>query len=354
MSDAITKTMLAAYRPESAAHRFFTSLCNIVFFKTDLVEIDIERDDEEVAIAITNLEDPGRQNTDDLYTNKEFTPPIFKERLGIQAARLLSRLAGNTAYDSVEFQAAASAKAMKGGRKLEKKIVRAVERMAAEVFQTGMLTIRNAAGTPIMALDFKPKAAHFPTAGTLWSNAAAPALDQLEDLADTILQNGKVECSKVLMGRTAMREFLNLTQVKEKLDLRRLEGGGINKPKSIAGATYHGDIVAGSYSFEIWGYKGWFKDPATGLMTRYLGDDKVVMWSEGTRVTAAFGEVPVLPTPAQSAAVKYLPPRLSNPAGSDMRLQAWVENDGQSLTVQASSRPVVFPEGIDTFGCLST
>src|SRR5690554_4962361 len=111
MSDAITKTMLAAYQPQSAVHRFFTSLCRIVFFKTDLVEIDIERDDEEIAIAITNLEDPGRNNAEDLYVNKEFLPPIFKERLGIQAGKLLARLAGNTAYDSIEYQAAASARA---------------------------------------------------------------------------------------------------------------------------------------------------------------------------------------------------------------------------------------------------
>lgn len=354
MSDAITKTMLAAYQPQSTVHRFFTTLCRIVFFKTDLVELDIERDDEEIAIAITNLEDPGRNNTEDLYTNKEFLPPIFKERMSVQAGKLLARLAGNTAYDSIEYQAAASARAMKGGQKLEKKIRRAVERMASEVFQTGMLTLRNAAGVAIMSLDFKPKAAHFPTAGTLWSNVAAPGLDQLEDLADVIMQNGKVESTHALMGRTSMREFLSLTQVKEKLDLRRLELGGINKPKAIAGATYHGDIVAGSYSFEIWGYKGFFKDPASGLMTRYLGDEKVVMFGDGTKVTAAFGAVPILPSPAQAAAVQYLPPRLSAQDGSDMRLQAWVENDGQSLTVQASARPVVFPEGIDTFGCLST
>ncbi len=354
MSDAITKTMLAAYQPQSAVHRFFTSLCRVVFYKTDLVEIDIERDDEEIAIAITNLEDPGRNNTEDLYVNKEFLAPIFKERLSVQAGKLLARLAGNTSYDSIEFQAAASARAMKGGMKLEKKIRRAVERMASEVFQTGMLTIRNAAGVPIMALDFKPKAAHFPTAGVLWSNPAAPALDQLEDLCDTVQQNGKIECTKGLLGRTPMREFLANTQVKEKLDIRRLELGGINRPQSIGGATYHGTIVAGTYELEIWGYKGWFKDPATGLMTRYLGDEKAVVWGEGTRVTAAFGAVPVIPSPAQAAAVQYLPPRLSAPDGSDMRLQAWVENDGQSLTVQASARPVVFPEGIDTFGCLST
>jgi len=350
MSTDVTKTMLEAYKPASLVHNYFTSLCTQRNFSTESIELDIERDDEEVAVVLTSLEAGARANEANLYTNKEFVPPIYKEKMTIPAAKLLKRLPGSIPFGDVDFQAAGSALAIGNLPKLEKKLRRSLELQASQVFQTGALSLVDAAGSVLFTMNFSPKAAHFPTVGTTWANAAADAPGDIGNLAEVIYRNGKAATTRLTFGKTAWRHFLNNTAVKSLLDKQVFNRGMLQNPAPTNGAVKQGEIAIDGYLFELYTYQGFYKS-AAGVVTPYIADDKVVFSSAASDVVAAFGAVPQFPADDGSAALRYLPGAISG-QGFSFTPTAWISEDRQYMTLQLAARPLIVPRGIDTFGCL--
>lgn len=332
---------------------FRTPLQN--YHKSEKVEIDIMRSEEDVAIVVTNLSTGARENEDDLYTNKEFTPPIFDEEGALNSFDLMARQPGATPYDDPNFQAAAVSKAYRLFRKLEDKIRRSIEMMASQVLQTATLTLRDKAGTPLYQVNFAPKAAHFPDAGVAWDEAGAEPLNDLNALAEVIRTNGKVDCDTLIFGDLSFSWFLANDEVKERLNSRRGVLAEVNPVSRGQGATFQGYIWVGNYRFAMWTYNGRYRDPQTGASTRYIAQNSVVMMSStGTILDLTFGAIPTI-VPPDSRVLPFLPPRIENTEGGmDLSTYAWVSGDGKNLKVSAGTRPMTIPTGIDTFGCLDT
>lgn len=357
MSDSKTKVMLASYKAPSLQFSFFSSLCKLEVFSSEAIDLDIERDDEDVAIVVTSYESGARANESTIYSNKEYVPPLYKEKMTIPAGKLTSRLPGQATHTDPNFGAAASYLAMSGMTKLEKKLRRSVELQASQVFQTGALTLTDEVGATRFTMNFSPKPAHFATAGTLWSNVAADAPSQIGDLATTIYQNGKALPTKLAFGKTAWRGFLANTAVGKLLDKQVLNRGALqNPPANKFGEIYQGSITIDSMVFDLYTYVGWYKHPQTGVMTPYLADNKVCLYGDGTDVVKAYGAIPQFPADASAADTVFLPAQIRSGDSSDGALftpAGWLEKDRQSMTLQLAARPLVLPRGIDTFGCLT-
>lgn len=357
MASKTTKKMLREYVEQAPAPGFLAGFFQSPpenYHTSEKVEFDVERDGEDVAIVLHDRRAKGRKNESTLYTNKEFTPPVYKEEATVPAYSLLDRSAGDSPYVEPNYNDAAVRRALGVFRKLEKKIYRGVEVQGSQVLQTGKLDLKDASGTSLYGVDFKPKSTHFPTVATSWGAAGAKPIDDLESLADVILQDGKVEASRVVLGRKALLAFLADEQVQNLLDNRRMNLGQVGRPEVRGnGGRYHGDISVGQWTFEIWSYAAGYIDPQTGTFKKYVGDDNVVMLGDG-RLDLTFGAVPRIGSP-DARALPFLPARMSNGGRSyDMHPNAWIEPDGESLTLSVAARPMCIPTAIDAFGCLDT
>ena len=86
MSDNSTQRMIAAYfeqvEPTSFLSSFFQSPRGN-FYDSEEIEIDIKRKGRSIAIPISSLSVGYRNVAQDQFTNKKFTPPIYKEKGGI-------------------------------------------------------------------------------------------------------------------------------------------------------------------------------------------------------------------------------------------------------------------------------
>ena len=269
MATENTVKMLEAYRQQTTAPRFLSGFFSSParnFHNTEDVEIDILREDEEVAVTVADITAGARMNEATRLTNKRFTPPVYKEAGAINAYRLMLRSAGATPYEDPNYQANAMLASMDIGRRCEEKVRRAVEWQASQVLQTGTITLTDDGGATTFAMDFSPKAAHFPTVATPWSTAAtATPIDDLESLCDIITTNGREIPTDVIMGRTAYQEFLATTQVQTIADNRRFNLVFIDAPTMRGqGAVYHGTLAGGQYRLNIWTYMGRYKDPNGG------------------------------------------------------------------------------------------
>jgi len=358
MSTEKTVQMLDVFRQQVDTPRFLSSFFQSParnFHNSEDVEVDILREDEEVAVTVADITSSARMNEATRLTNKRFTPPVFKEAGPINAYRLMLRVAGQNPYQDPQYQANAMAAAMDIGRKTEGKIRRAVELMASQVLQTGALTMKGDDGATRFTMDFSPKTSHFPTAGTSWATSATcTPLDDIESLADTIRTNARKECEDAIFGRVAIQNFLASTQVQTIADNRRFSLVYIEGVADRGGgAKYHGTIVAGQYRLNLWSYTGRYKDVETGTITKYVDDNNVILRAPG-RLDLTWGNIPQV-GPMDQRLLPYLPSRVASSGnGIDLHYNAWRELDGTGVTVQVAARPLTVPTEIDSFGCLDT
>ena len=340
--------------PSGFLSRFFTVKPGGIY-NGDKVAIDVERFGEDVAIAIKKCTGPNLNDFDE-FTTKEFEPPSYGEAFPLDVCDLLNRMAGVDPFTAAytEYAGQLVAKMVKGFTLIDDKIIRAVELQASQILQTGILTLTDSAGNTVYTLDFKPKATHFPTVGTAWDNAASDPLGDLESLAKVIRADGKVNPDRLVMGGTALSNFLKHADVKEALDNRRINIGEIAPQFADSGATFYGFVWVGAYQFEIWTYPETFKHPQTGVPTDYVSADKVIMTSSRTRLDMTSARVP-LPLGPDPRVASLLPGRMSSRLkGFDVTPNVYATPNGKQIMGELESRPLLIPVQIDGFGCINT
>ena len=355
MSDNSTKRMIAMYEEDASAPLFLSGFFQSPprnFHNSELIEIDVIREDEEVAIVVQDLTAGARANESNRYTNKGFTPPIFDEEGTIHAYDMIKRQPGVDPFQDPSFGATALAQSFRIFRRLERKIRRAIELMASQVFASGTLTLTDGAGTQLYGVDFSPKATHFITTAAEWvlTGATGDPIADLAALADVIRKDGKKRPDILVFGSSAMQRFLANDKVKAVLDNRRIELGLVAPETRGEGATFNGEVWIGNYKFQLWAYDGFYKDPVSGNPTEFVNPEHVLMLSSGGRLDLTFGAIPMI-GPQAANALPFLPARIPLASGGlDLTTSSWFTNDRKHLKVSAGTRPLTIPTAIDTFG----
>jgi len=358
MTTNLTKKMLAAYEQYAEPQMFLSGMFKSPaqnYHNSESVEIDIQRNDEDVAIAITDLTTGPRMNSLDVYTNKEFIPPIFDEAFTLNSAQLISRMAGDTPYQDPRFQAVAMDHFAKGMRKAENKIRRAIELQASQVLQTGVATLIDSAGTTLYTVDYKAKVTHLVTAGTAWDAVGGDPVGDLGSLAEVVRNDGQKDPDMIIMGIDAWNVAIQNSAFLALFDTRRADLGRITPMTTTGeGGHFRGVVEIGNYSMELWTYGGRYKHPQTGVITQYLTPANVVMRASSGRLDTTFGAIPIF-LPPERRVLPFVPPRVSRPGGGmDMTTNTWVSADGKNLFGSVGTRPLMIPTAIDTFGRIAT
>jgi hypothetical protein len=330
------------------------------FHNAEKVEWDINRDDEKVAVPVgADVGNGYRRNESGSYTTKDAPPPVYKEMETIDAYSLLERSFGDTTYDDRAFQQRGTSKALLAAERLRKKIERAIELQASQILQTGKLSLTDSAGKVLYDLDFKPKTAHFPTAGAggygpTWATPAGstPIADMIL-LANTIRDNSGEDPKRIVMGESAFENAMQNTAWKERFDLRRAELGQMN-PMAVGGTrggNFRGTVEVGNYKVDVWTYGARYDSiTSPGTKIQYIGADNVTMLTDAP-LDKHFGGLPNFGTDGR--ALRFLPRRIAR-NGMDFNFVSWISPNGQELNIGVGSRPLLVPTAIDGFGTLDT
>jgi hypothetical protein len=362
MSDASTKTMLRPFIEKAPDPMFLMGFFQAPpenYYTSQSVEIDIQRDGEDVAVAITDLANGQRYNESTVGSNKEFTPPVFKEVGSLNGFQLLTREFGDNPFQSRPFQAKATLRTGLLSAKMQSKINRSVEWMCSQILQTGLCTLTDSSGTGVFSIDFLAKGTHFVTT-TPWAadgTTGDPWAD-IDSLARVIRKDGRRSPDTLLLGSDAQTRFLANPRLQKLLTYDGFYGAtgapqlAPERP-GVEGSNFLGNITINNYRYKIYGYDGRYNNPQTGVSTPYVADNKVIVMSSKARMDLTFGAIPMI-APPEGRVLQFLPPRVSD--GShlmDMIVNAWVSPDGQTLNVSVSSRPLAIPTEIDSYGCLT-
>jgi len=362
MSNENTINLLPLYEQMSTPTLFlsgFFQTTSASFHSSETVEIDVIRTDEEVSVAIQDLTVGYRMNATDIYTNKNFKPPIHKEAIALNSTDLIKRMPGQNPFQQPDFRANVIAKLFTGMTKVEAKIKRAMEWQASQVLQTGVVTLVDGSGNTVYTIDYKPKSSHFPTVGTSWGSVGADPLADINSVAEVIRNDGLDDPDQLIMGSTAFIEFLKDDSVQAHYDNRRIDQGTISNMQMRGnGGNFRGVVEVGNYRYDIWTYGGRFNHPQTGTKTQFLDTDKVIVRASSGRMDASFGAIPNIGAElgiTGAALVPELPSRLSSTERNiDLFTNIWLSQDGEQLFGGVGSRPLMIPVAIDTYGCIDT
>lgn len=365
MSGITTRTMLAAYIQNAwLPTGFFTGMFAVRpgnVYETEEVEIDVQRSGEDIAVVVHDISAGYRMNSTDLYTNKSFKPPVYKEAFTISAFSLIKRQAGQNPFQSPVFRANLTSQFFKGMVKIDEKIRRAIEVQAAQVLQTGKLVLTDLNGAATYELDFKPKATHFPTAAVAWDQAGSDKLGDIAALCKVVRDDGQARADQIIFGSDAFLAFTQDEEVYKLFESRRMEQGFISPVPNRGqdAAQYRGILNVGAYHLDVWTYGGTYKNPQTGAVTEYMDPAKVIVRATSGRLDATFGAIPnigeLLGTGPRAQLLPELPARMTGIAeGVDFHTNVWLDERGENMFGGIGSRPLMIPTAIDTFACLDT
>ncbi len=360
MSDKSTRKMIRGYEQTASPTLYLSGQFRAPaenFYDSEFVEFDIDRDDEDIAIVVTDLSTGKQMNSADLYTNKSFKPPIFNEEGAINSWDLIKREFGENPFASISLRANVVSRMLKLMNKLGKKINRTIELQASQVLQTGTITLTDSNGVALYTIDFLPKATHFPTAGTTWGQVGADPMGDLSSLADVNRNDGKIDSDYLIFGQAALRAFLSDAAVQALLDNRRIAKGDVIRTSHRGnGGKFHGTIDIDNNTYEIWSYAGRYKHPQTGASTKYIEDGKVVVKAADSRLDATFGSIPNIGKMLGISGPVSMPeiPSRMMAGGLGLSPHVYLTPDGRTLFGSVGTRALMIPTAIDTFGCLDT
>ena len=362
MSGTTTVRMISAYNQMAAPTAFLAGFFRAPaenFYTSEEVEIDIVRSDEEIAIAVQDLSTGYRMNLADISTNKRFKPPILKEAFPINAFDLLKRMPDDNPFEAPDFRANLIARIFRAMVPVEGKMRRTIELQASQILQTGTVTLVDENGNALYTIDFKPKATHFPTAGTAWDQASPDIAGDILSLTNVIRNDGLSDPDQLIFGESALEVALADADFKDRFETRRIDRGTISSfDVRGGGGQFRGVVEIGNYQLDVWTYSGRYNHPQTSVKTQFVDPGKVIVRDSGGRMDATFGAIPNIGAMLGAQATSLLPElpgRLSNSGGGmDLFTNAWLTPDGEQLFAGLGARPLLIPTAIDTYGCLNT
>lgn len=362
MSGKSTIRLINGYNQMAAPTMFLSGFFQspeINFHSTEFVEIDIERSDEEVAIAIQDLSQGSHNNEFSLFTNKQFKPPIFSEEGAINSFDLLKRQFGETPFENPDFRANLGVRQFRVMKLMDAKIRRSMELQASQVLQTGIVSLINSAGTVVYVIDYKPKATHFVTAGTAWDTGGADIIGDIDSTAEVIRNDGLSDPNQLIMGSKTFEAFQGDSAIQNLYDNRRIVVGDLKlftQPRG-QGGNFQGTIQINNYQYEIWTYGGRFINPQTRVKTKFIDDDSCIVRVADARMDATFGAIPNIGRDAGigSQVLSEFGGRINNvDGGQDLQTFMYMTVDGKQLVSVVEGRPLMIPTAIDTYGNIKT
>lgn len=294
-----TKMLADVYRERPKVMSFLRSFFPSKEYSTLEISIEVERGTERIAADVMRGTE-GNRNKFSRSTEKSFIPPYYREFFDSTDLRLYDRLFGSTSIEAGVFSQFLDEVADKLGR-IQDKIERSYEKQCADVFHTGIVSLAMATD-----IDFKRKAASIVDLSVShpWTNDANSPYDDLEDAATFLREKGKVQGGtfNVILGESAWRAFLQNALVIERNDLKSLSLDTLSTPqRSATGASFHGTVTAGTYTFRMWTYPEIYES-APDTFVKYITDTKIIVLPDNPRFQLSFAAVPQLIT--ESSGIK--------------------------------------------------
>lgn len=294
---SLYKTMLVdLYKEYNAPTDFLRSFFPGKQYATKNLSIEVRRNGEKIAVDVA-LGSHGNRNQWSRSTQKIFAPAYYREWYDITDMDIYDTLFGSSELNDGLFAQFLEESADKL-QEMKDKIDRSYELQCSQVLHDGIIELKGG-----INVDFKRKAGSLVDLGApqYWTNAGHDIYKDFENAGDFLRKEGKIQGGTInaILGGDAWNEMLKNTVFLTRNDLKSIKIDDISGPARLAtGAVLHGQISAGSYTFNIFTYPQWYEDANNNdVLTPYIDPTKVIFIPEKPQFKLAHAAVPQLIKP---------------------------------------------------------
>lgn len=334
-----TRTMLAALEQMLPVRTFLkdTFFPTENTFITKHVDIDIRKGKRRLAPYVKPVSQGKLVDRIGFKTNS-YEPPYIKPKMVTTAQDFLTRNIGETIYGATDGpQERAEKQVGKDLAELDEMITRREETQAAELLQSGKVTV-SGEGYDTVVIDYGMPATHLPvlTGTDLWTDTTnSTPLEDLRTWKRLISKDSGLVPTDVVMAADVLDAFLAHPKVQNQLDTRRIDLGLILPEQLADGVTFYGRIR--DIGCDLWTYEECYIDPAAAPTEKpMINDNYLIMSTRRARTSVNYGAIQDLK--AGNAAVPRFP-------------KSWEEEDPSVRYLMVQSAPLLALHQVDAFLC---
>lgn len=350
---------------------------------SSVVDIDIIRGNEKIAALVPRgtvsspLGTLQKNLKEGKYTAFSRKFPLAEEEGNIGADQLLNRVAGMNPYDRQTQLDRMRILALAIHKESIRRIIRMQEVLAAQSLLTGVQDAIIGTTNTDLQYDFHRNATLTVTVGTAWSDIAAPALTDIDDMCKKIRALGRVNPDLLIAGDTSNAEMLDNTEILAKADNRRYNLVRFGEQEGLperfnrfveGGLIPYGKLFTPSgFILYVFTYVDGYDDDA-GTFTKFIPDEKVLIGSSMARADRYFGPRERLPIDEndRNLYMNYFGINIDAPvmpivksAGGVIEpnafyLDAFRSEDRKRVTLRTQAAPIFPTTQTDAWGVLNT
>ena len=337
-----TKAVMGVYDEMISPSSFLSSFFEARTFTTKEVSIEVRRGTEKIAVDVIRGTD-GNRNQFTRFSEKIFVPPFYNEYFDITTLERYDRAFGQPeGISPATVGYLASDVGMKLAA-LRDKIERAKERQAAQVFETGIVELKNGDN-----IDFKRKAESLvDLSGEYWSDPTADIEQHLVDAARFMRNVGKntVPVLTLILSSDAWIALKKSDYFKNNANYVKVSLIDVGMPAQVesTGAVYHGRLTAGAYIYNVYTYDEVYED-ADGNIVNYLPADRaIVLPSQGQTFLFSHAGVPAIL--ADTANAEF--PEYIGTVAAEYYINNYIERKRKAHIFEIYSAPLPVPVSVD-------
>ena len=222
---------------------------------------------------------------------------------------------------------------------MDRRIVRREEWMCVQAIVTGQIPIVGPGVNEVIDFGFTNK---IKLDGTKqWGKTAAKPIEDLEDWTEKGLTGGFTNVDRVIMGKAALRAFVNDEKVQKLLDNRRINIGGYDPRDLPNGVKYYGHLTSPNIDLYTYGevYLDDWTDPETPAVKPLVPENVVILISGQSNFMLAYGACTYIEDSTQQWVT----------AETSRLLRSYVEHHPDRRMVELQAHPLPIPDKVDSW-----
>lgn len=342
-----TDAFIGTWRESFPVNNFWRSFTTDKTVSTKFVSLEVQRGTKKIAADVMRGAESNR-NKFGLSTAKTYLPPYFFESFTNEDLAIYDQLFGK--YGEVtdtEIVKEVIKDVTSNYVELKNKIERAYEKQAADMFQTGTISMVNGD-----AIDFKMKSSHKQTLSTKWDNTTPEIFKSLKTALDQLKTDGAAAVEfDVVMGDLAGQALLDSAEYQKKFGTFPITATQYNLPRyeATTGAVFHNRISVGQYIVNLWTTGDTYTNES-GVDTPFLDPKKVVIIAKSMQAIMTFAAIPRVLTDNGVNQNSQFSQVLEN---GKYFLNNFVKNEVSSHIFTIASAGVPVPLTVDHYSCLT-
>lgn len=321
---------------------------------SERVAIDIVKNSKKIAPVVTALGGASVKVSKSVFNGIEVAAPIYSLKSVVDLYELMQRQPGETEWtkDKINWVVKVANKLRNYKSEMTNMIVRSLELQAAQVLQTGTITLTDENGNDAYTLNLGKSSNQMVSPVNKWDTSGADPEKDLDALAQVLADEAGITATTLIFGRKAWDAFMKHEKIAKLIHKDSYDMGTFTNEIRDRGEIYKGRIFLGSFNFYLYCYNTCYEEFDSKSLVRYLDEKNVLMLPNEDDLDFRLIQT-VYPMLKSKSEFSNLVPDEAIINKIKFYNKIWDDEDAEATYLKVAARPMCLPVSLDNWGVLT-